>query len=231
MSKMKTLLIATALSASALSAAAADLAKTNTVALEIGTFSIPTARSGASIAKFLETRGFVQGKNGAGRVVFDGAERATDALAIFKGLAAPIEVSNAVMYTRSGVAVPYSVGENRDYVRQVNFTTDRDGKQHVVRHIGEANSGISVNLLPKVQKNGVVELGIKSDLTRIQLRDQWIGGERLQLLNRQIYQLSSNVRLRGDQTAVFARYVPAEKPTLFSAGEILVTVAKAKTTR
>lgn len=225
MMKYKTLLIAAASALLAISPAAAGGAKP--VALEIGTYSIDTARSEGTITKLLAKKGFVNDESGSNRVV-DGVEKASDVLALFQGLNTPSDVSRASLLTKSGTAVPFSVGQTIEYVKQVDVTTDNKGKQHVVRHIGEADSGISVSLSPKVRKNGLVDVKVRSDLTRVQLKDSNVGNERIQLLHRQTYSLRKTASLEADQAAVYVRYTPAEKPTLFKAGEILVTVVTAK---
>lgn len=229
MNKYKTLIVAAAVALVGVSeAAASGQSKRAEVALEIGTYSIDTARSETSIAKLLSKHGFVKGKDGSGAVVVDGVAKASDALELFDSLAAPSEVSSATMHTPSGTSVPFSVGQTLEYVKRIEVTTDEKGKKHVVRHLGEADSGLSVSLAPKVRKGGVVDVKVKSALTRVQLKDYEIGGERLQLSHRKTYSFATNAKLRADQAAVFVRYVPAEKRSLFKAGEVLVTVVKAK---
>jgi type II secretory pathway component GspD/PulD (secretin) len=225
MTKYKTLLIAAAAALLAVSPAAASGAKP--VDLEIGTYSIDTARSEASITRLLAKQGFSNDFTGSNRVV-GGVEKASDALSLLRGLNAPSEVSSASLHTKSGTAVPFSVGQTVDYVKGVDVTTDDKGKKRVTRHLGEADSGISVSLAPKVGKGGVVDVKVKSELTHIQFKDFGVGNERIQLLDRQTYSLNKKARLNADQAAVYVRYVPAEKPTLFKAGEVLVTVVKAK---
>ncbi|MBY3433006.1 hypothetical protein HFN89_02280 [Rhizobium laguerreae] len=198
------------------------------VAVEIGNYSIAAARSEAPIAKLLAKQGFAQQKDGSGRVVIDDVEKASDALNLFGGLAAPSDVGSATMHTPSGISVPFEIGQTVEYLKQIDVTTDDKGKQQVVRHLGQADAGIFVSLAPTLRKGGVVDVKIKRDLARVQLKDFPIGGEPLQLLRRQTYSLRTKAKLRADQAAVFVRYVPAEKPSLFKAGEVLVTVIKAK---
>ncbi len=228
MNKYKTLVLAAAAAVVALSPAAASSQAKREVALEIGTYSIETARSEASISKILAKQGFTSGPQGSSQLVIGGVEKAWDALEIFGDLAAPSEVGSASLRTYNGTPVPYSVGESVDYVRKIEVTMDEKGKKHVVRHLGEAESGLSVSLAPNVRKGGVVDVKIKSDLTRVRLENRDIGGEKLQLLHRRTYFLDTKAKLRADQAAVYVRYIPAGKPSLFKAGEVLVAVVKAK---
>ena len=228
MNKYKTLILAAAAALVTISPAGATGQEKREVALEIGTYSIDTARSEASISKLLAKQGFIQGPQGSTQVVIGGVEKASDALEIFGDLAAPSEVGTAMMRTSNGIAAPFSVGQTVDYVNKIVVTQDEKGRKHVVRQLGEAESGLFVSLTPKVRKGGVVDVKIKSDLARVRLENRDIDGERLQLLHRRTYFLDTKAKLRADQAAVYVRYIPAEKRTLFKAGEVLVTVVKAK---
>jgi hypothetical protein len=232
MNKYKTLTMVTAAVAFALAGvapvAAAGQSNRAEVALEVGTYSIDTARSEASITKLLSKNGFAQGSAGSGSIVIDGVTQASDALQVLDSLAAPSEVSHANLKTTSGTAVPFSVGQTVEYVKRFEVKTDEKGRKYVVPHLGETDSGLSVSLSPKVRKGGVVDLKVKSDLTRVQLKEYKIGGDRFNLLHRTSHSLASSAKLRADQAAVYVRYIPADKKTLFKAGEVLVTVVRAK---
>lgn len=209
-------------------AAASGNAKRPEVAMEIATYSINTARSESSISQLLAKQGFELGKDGLGRVVIDGIEKTSDALNLFDGLPTPSEISSAQMNTVSGIPVPFSVGQNLEYVREIEVTTDEKGKEHAVQHLGHVDEGIWVSLAPTVNRGGIVNVKIKSDVTRVQFKDAAVGGHHIQLLHRQTYSLRTKAKLRADQAAVYVRYSPAKNPTLFKAGEVFVTVVKAR---
>lgn len=78
-------------------------------------------------------------------------------------------VTTASVTTVSGVPVPLQVGEERDYVKQVDVTPGTDGAQATASITpGTVSTGFSLQINPRVERNGdvLVQYGINiSELT------------------------------------------------------------------
>lgn len=78
-------------------------------------------------------------------------------------------VTTASVTTVSGVPVPLQVGEERDYVKQVDVTQGTDGAQPTASITpGTVSTGFSLQINPRVERNGdvLVQYGINiSELT------------------------------------------------------------------
>lgn len=96
---------------------------------------------------------------GVGWALLNGDFKGTNALVNALATAGKVsEVQNINTTALNGIPVPIQVGEQRDYIRKVETTTDSEGNITYSIDPAEISTGFSMHLAPRIQRDGDVLL-------------------------------------------------------------------------
>jgi type IVB pilus formation R64 PilN family outer membrane protein len=96
---------------------------------------------------------------GVGWALLNGDWKGTNALVNALATAGKVsEVQNINTTALNGIPVPIQVGEQRDYIRKIETTTDSDGNITYSIDPAEISTGFSMHLAPRIQRDGDVLL-------------------------------------------------------------------------
>lgn len=96
---------------------------------------------------------------GVGWALLNGDWTGSNALVAALATAGKVsEVQNINTTALNGIPVPIQVGEQRDYIRKVETTTDSEGNVSYTIDPAEISTGFSMHLAPRIQRDGDVLL-------------------------------------------------------------------------
>lgn len=122
------------------------------------------------------------------------------------------EVQNINTTALNGIPVPIQVGEQRDYIRKVETTTDSDGNISYSIDPAEISTGFSMHLAPRIQRDGDVLLQYGLNISELTGADDGFDrfevpdGTKLQLKRVKQRNFIQQARIPNNATLVLAGF-------------------------
>jgi type IVB pilus formation R64 PilN family outer membrane protein len=122
------------------------------------------------------------------------------------------EVQNINTTALNGIPVPIQVGEQRDYIRKIETTTDSDGNITYSIDPAEISTGFSMHLAPRIQRDGDVLLQYGLNISELTGADDGFdrfsvpNGPQLQLKRVKQRNFIQQARIPNNATLVLAGF-------------------------
>ena len=115
---------------------------------------------------------------------------------------------NSSLYTLNGQPVPTLVARETTYLKEVKVSSNSDGGSTSTELTpGTVNSGIGLNITPKIQPNGSVLLQYSIDLSELEeIKEFSSGSSKIQMPTRTVRNILQRASLRSGETLVVSGF-------------------------
>ncbi len=120
-------------------------------------------------------------------------------------------VTNASLITLNGQPAPFMVGKETGYIKSVTTTVSTDGVSQTSAEQGVLNSGFSLSLLPKIQRDGGILMQYSIDLSSIdELKEIIVGTNTIQVPTRSMRNILQMVNIKSGETLILSGFQQTE---------------------